>query len=319
MKKTTQLLTLVIFSFILSGCKKESKTDPVDEPIVSNPATPANTDNYSSLDDFYNQNGVKVQTFTFNPAEDAKFVTAQATTINIPHSTFQFGSGVVTLEFKEIYKKSDMLLSDMGTDMLNDTLLKSSGEFFIKALNNNLAVQPIPSMSVQIMLPFNEPVDNEMAAFVGQNDGSGGIGWQEDPNNDLFVNVSNYVFSLYTFSSPLDSGTWCNSDDPTYFLSFNQTVLTIQPEQTAFLCDVFLVFKNVNSMVHIDKHWLEDKYPYHYAPLGQECTVVAISVKDGKLYSSFTPITIGIYQTVKFKLTETTTDAFKTALKKLDN
>jgi hypothetical protein len=46
---------------------------------------------------------------------------------------------------------------------------------------------------------------------------------------------------------------------------------------------------------------------------------VVIAVKDKKLYSSFAPITISADQTVKFKVSETTTEKFKAELKKRDN
>ncbi|MGP8213998.1 MAG: hypothetical protein ACLQQ4_00400 [Bacteroidia bacterium] len=80
---------------------------------------------------------------------------------------------------------------------------------------------------------------------------------------------------------------------------------------------VFLVFKNINSMVHVYQG-TGYTFPYAYAPVGLQCTVVAVGIKGGKVYSSFTPITISANETVNFTLSETTTAQFKTQLKALN-
>ena len=124
---------------------------------------------------------------------------------------------------------------------------------------------------------------------------------------------------MYSFSSSNISGTWCNSDNSDYFSNYSQTNLTLHANDNPsdFNTDIFLVFKNVNSMVHVYKTTTTD-FIYNFAPKGLECTMVAVGVKNNKLYSSFIPITIGSNQTVNFSLSVTTTDDFKKALKALD-
>ena len=77
------------------------------------------------------------------------------------------------------------------------------------------------------------------------------------------------------------------------------------------------MFTNVNSLVHVYNGGGSD-FPYNYAPIGLQCTIMAIGAKDEKLYSSFTPITISAGQTVNFTLSETTDAAFKTQLNALN-
>jgi hypothetical protein len=315
MKTTFCLLVVFILAGIIS-CKKDKKEPAADSQSTPAPA-PTNTDNYSSLNDFYSKNGVKKQIFTINAASGGSFVTPQGTTIQVPAGCFA-GNSNVTIEFKDIYTKSDMLLSNMGTRMLSGAPLLSGGEFFIKAISNGTVVQITNSLSISIKQPKNPNDTTSMQAFTAAKDTSSNYGWWNDPNASVLNNTSNYVFSLYQFNPPLDSGTWSNSDSPLYFNSYPQTNLTIHPTQTGYLMDVFLVLKNVRTMVHIYKDYSTGNFPYGYAPLGHEATVVAIGVKDGKLYSSFTPITIGSNQTVNFTLSETTTDSFKAALKSLD-
>jgi len=101
-----------------------------------------------------------------------------------------------------------------------------------------------------------------------------------------------------------------------------QTTLSLRPTDNAdsFHTDVFLVFKTINSMVHVYRGYnlTFQEFPYNYAPVGLACTVVAIGIKNGVLYSSFTPITISNNQIVNFTLSSTTTDAFIAQLKSLN-
>ena len=70
-------------------------------------------------------------------------------------------------------------------------------------------------------------------------------------------------------------------------------------------------------MIHVYENGGD--YPYNYAPVGLNATVVAVGMKDGKLYSSFTDITIAANQTVNLGLTETNETSFKSSLTALNN
>lgn len=310
MKKT--FFILMVFTVVgFIACKKKDPS-PTTEPA---PAS-VNTDTYTSLKDFYFKNGVKKQTFLFNANNGGSFITAQGTTLQIPSGCFS-GNGIVSLEFSDIYKKSDMLLSNMGTRMFGGAPLLSGGEFFIRARVNGLPAQITNSMAISILQPKNPNDTMGMQAFVAVNDTAANFNfsWVNSPDN-VQTNATNYVFSLYQFKAPVDSGSWCNSDNPGYFSAYPQTVLTMHPSQTGYQADVFLVFKNIKSMVHV--YDSSGDFPYFYAPVGLQCTIVALGLKDGKLQSSFIPITISNNQTVNFTLAETTTEAFKASLKALD-
>src|SRR5262249_27657400 len=143
-------------------------------------------------------------------------------------------------------------------------------------------------------------------------------GWVPTPDT-LLWSSTDYIFSLYRFSSPEDSGTWCNSDNPTYFSTYPNSVLTVHNTDADIDVDVFLIFTGVNSMVHVYKDYLNPQnFPYDYAPVGLPCTVVCVGVRNNKLYSSFTPITTSANQTVNFTMTEMTDDEFKTHLNSLN-
>jgi hypothetical protein len=308
----TNLLTFiaVMTAFYVISCTKERTMG-------------SNVDNYQSTSDFYNKNGVALQNYSVDAAMGGAFTTPQGTVISIPPNAFTDPSGniitgKVDIEFKDIYKKSDMLLSFMPTDSYGWPL-KSAGEFFIRAKSNNTPVKIAPQQKIQVNQPLNNnQVDSGMGMMPFFRQDS--VGWRMDSaNTSLEFSASSYIFSLYQFSSPLDSGTWCNSDNPYYFGRYTTTSLTIHENDAiqTYGTDVFLLFKNVNSMVHVYRDGTD--FPYQFAPLGLDCTIVAVGVKDKKLYSAFIPITIGNNQTVKFSLNQTTTDDFKAQLNLLND
>lgn len=312
MKKLILSIVLTT-SLAIYSCKKESS--PESEPVK-----PVNTDNYLSAADFYLKNGVPLQTFTINGSTGGSFISTQGTTVNIPANAFANGGEIMTVEFKDIYKKSDMLFSNMPTQTIYNLPLKSAGEFFLKVSNSsNIPVALAPAKAITVLQPFIDPMDKDMNGFVMLKDTflGGNGGWSSNPSYTLIANAASYVFSFYSFGYPLSNGTWCNSDNSSYFGSFTQTTLTIQPNQSGQYTDIFLVFKNISSMVHVYK-WGGSDFVYTFAPVGLECTIVALDVRDGKLFSAFTPITISPNLKIKFDLKETTTEIFKAAVKALD-
>ncbi|MEO5572558.1 MAG: hypothetical protein ABIT08_06680 [Bacteroidia bacterium] len=319
--KTTRLILFVCIISCIS-CSKDKTYN----------AGNGTGDHYVSLLDFYDYNGVKSRFFTINASSGGNFTTQQGTVVTIPAYAFINNTGDsvygnVTIEFKDIYKKSDMLLSDKNTAQYGyGSPIKSAGEFYIRASVNN---QPVlmnyfGSKVIRVTQPaLLAEMDPAMEAFIGVQGVDDPLLWRNDsvpgsvtPDSTL----PGYIFTLYQFS-PIqsDSGTWCNSDNQIYFAAYPQVILTMhQTNVEDYNTDVFLVFKTVKSIVHVYKDNASGNYPYNYAPDGLECTVVAIGEKDGKIYSSFTPITIINNLTVNFTMASTTTPDFKAALEALN-
>ena len=320
MKNLIKLICIVAIVAIVS-CKKKDTT-PVSTPTP----TPTVTDNYSSIADFFSKNNIAMQTYSISATTGGSFTTPQGTVVTIPPNAFLTQSftgvsGNVTIQFKDLYKKSDMFLSNMPPMLSYGAPLKSGGEFFIKVIQNNAALILNTGASITVAQPaaLTGGLDtlNIQQPFIVQQDtfGTGWAAWQAD---SVFYTTSDYIFGLYNFNSPIDSGSWCNSDNSSYFSAYPQTTLTLHPNDSlsVYQTTSFLMFSNLSSMVHVYDNGTN--FPYYYAPQGLQCTLVAIGVKGGKLYSSFVPITISANQTVNFSLSETTTDAFKTALKALN-
>jgi len=320
--KTQSLVLAVGFILFLTACKKEDNE--------KNGASGQSME-YSSLADFYSRNGAMLQTYAVDASTGGSFTTPQGTLVTIPPQAFRTMSngmvtGSVTVQFKDIYKTSDMLLSDKPTNLITGAPLKSGGEFFIKAIQNNEPLKLESSTGILIDQPVantagNDSADFGMRPFLGNQaiDSSGDaiFGWKQCFGCSVTTQAASYLYSLYQFSTPEDSGTWCNSDDPTFFGAYTQTTLTIHPSNVDDTLEVFLIFQGLNSMIHV-YNFSNFDFVYQFAPLGLSCTIVGISVKNGKLHSCFTPITITNNSTVDITVSETTTEAFRETLRALD-
>ncbi len=312
---------ILIFSILgIISCKKDPSMPLHDS------STTVISENYSSINDFFSKNSVAMQTYNIDGSLGGSFISPQGTTVSVPANAFitQTGSpvtGNVTIQFKDIYAKSDMLLSDMPTTTYWGIPLKSGGEFFIKATSNNSAIILASGKKINVIQPaaLTGGLDtlNQQQAF-NAND-TIPRNWIQNYNDSVHTTAEDYIFSLYQFNSPADSGSWCNSDNASYFSKYTQTILKLIPNDNVnvYYTQVFLVFKKISSMVHVYYDYTSS-FPYNYAPVGLQCTIVAVGVKNGTLYSSFVPITISANQTINFTLSATTTSAFISQLKALN-
>lgn len=327
MKTLTRLSAIASLLFFVA-CKKEPTAPGASSPLVQQ-----DTHQYSSMGDFYAHNEVPAQSYTVDAAFGGSFTSPQGTVVTIPANAFVTltGSqvqGPVVIQFKDIYKKSDMLLSCMDTKYeWYNTPLVSGGEFFIKAVSGNTVINLSPGQTINVNQPASlTQVNNlKMDGFILQPD-SFGTAWQQTQTpavqtvGDSLYNLVSYIFGLSYFSNPLNSGTWYNSDNASFFSAYNLVALNLQgnDDPDVYGTDVFLIFQGFNSLIHVYRKWNTPDFPYYYSPQGFQCTVVAIGVKNGKLYSAFVPVTINAAETVKFSLTETTTNDFKAQLKALN-
>jgi hypothetical protein len=323
-KKIKVVLLTGIVSVTFTQCKKNKDETPTVISTVG-----VTTPSYSSPSDFFTKNGVQLQTYTINGTTGGTFTSPQGTVVTIPANAFVTSGaapikGNVKIEFKDIYKMSDMLLSNMSTQTATGPL-KSAGEFFIKAIVNDTAVLLANGKKIQVEQPFNgQQKDSAMRPFVlrvgNLVGGKENPAWANNQMDGLTPSITSYVYSLYQFGNPASSGTWCNSDNSNYFSGYPQTSLTIHPTDSTIapFSNIFLVFTGVNSMVHVYQGYGSFNFPYLYAPVGLQCTVVTLTINNNKVYSSFTPITISVNQTVNVSVTETTTEAFKTKLNTLN-
>ncbi len=276
---------------------------------------------YNSLAEFHKKYESKPITISFDESVGATYTTAQGTIISIPPNAFdhQDGSsvsGTVQIEFKDIYTKSEMVLSDKSTMLAGGQPLNSAGEFFIRPTQNNVALKINDSASISITLPAPNGVDTAMTTFTGT-DSSGIFGFNYDASAyQLFYTASSYIFTIFDLSVPYDSGTWSNCDNPNPFGIDPQTNLTLHCNTDNIeQAEMYLVFTNQTTGIHV--YGLTD-FQYPFAPLGYDCTIVVLALKDGDIYSAFIPITITTNLSMNFEVAKTTDQQFKDALDALN-
>ncbi len=187
----------------MAGCKKNEAPQPQTQTVV-NKSVP-NNDNYSSLADFFAKNGPQMQTYTINGATGGSFTTPQGTVVTIPANAFynnlwQIVTGPVTITFKDIYKKSDMLLSNITTVTTNETPLVSGGEFYIQATAAGSPLQLANQLT--ITQPLNgAPPDPNMMPYIKAPDTLphplDTAGWSQELANDVVsADINSHIFTL---------------------------------------------------------------------------------------------------------------------------
>ncbi|HNW99641.1 MAG TPA: hypothetical protein PKK00_14640 [Bacteroidales bacterium] len=318
-RKIATIIIIVLIGITSYTCKKDT--------LDINDTNDVNTDvSYSNVQDFFNHNGVQSEYFTFNNAVGGTFTSVKGSQIIITPNTFvhvgdSAVTGNVTLEFKDVYNKSDMVLTDISTENYAYQVMSSAGMFFIRVKQNSETLDIAPGKKINVIQPSNTlEVDSAMAPFVAGQDSFANV-WFPSANDTIAYTASGYIYSMYNFSNPIDSGTWCNSDNPSYFANYTQTTFTAEPtdDPTQYGTQVFLLFTDINGMVHVYMNYTTTyNFPYYYAPLGANCTLIAIGVKDEKLYYAKKDITITQNMTTTFSLTETTTNDFINLLKTLN-
>src|ERR1700753_1562403 len=98
MKKISLSFVSLAFILLLNSCKKELSQES----------------SYSSVKDFLSQTALPIKTYSINASTGGSFTTSQGTVVTIPANNFIYQSGkpvtgTVSVEFNDIYKKSDML------------------------------------------------------------------------------------------------------------------------------------------------------------------------------------------------------------------
>src|SRR6185295_8448811 len=119
------IATAGILLAALASCKRDALESITEQQ----------TGQYSSMQDFYNQNGVQSQTFTINPDVDTIITGSQGTKIYLEHNSLydETGNpppGNVTVTLKEIYDIKNMILSHVSTTS-GGSILRSGGMFYL--------------------------------------------------------------------------------------------------------------------------------------------------------------------------------------------
>lgn len=314
--KTTHFLLAFVSAACLTftSCKKNNEENPA-------PAT--------TIKDFFAKTEIKSQTFTINTDNSQYSITGnQGTKVTFPANAFVTSNGTpvkgdVSIELKEIYDKSDMVLSDRPT-MSNGRILISGGELFIGATANGQELRLDENTNILIELAPTTTVDTTMGLFTGTETDSifnwtqvdidttatrdDSLWYVSDPG--YYYDPSHYVFAISTLG-------WINCDK---FIGSASTYMhvTCTGEPTPSATKVYLIFKNLNGVAQLNYEWGAHKYYSVMAPIGEQATIVAFGIKDNKEYFATKDITVSNDLNVSLDLAPSSSEEIQTALQNLN-
>jgi hypothetical protein len=122
-----------------------------------------------TIKDLYALLEQKKQVFCINPKGDTVIRLKQGTIVSFPEYPFgKLAVPCVELRFKEVYKKSDILLENLST-VSNGRLLESAGMVYIEAAVNNQLISLAPGKEVLVMIP-TDTLRDDMQGFNGERD-----------------------------------------------------------------------------------------------------------------------------------------------------
>ena len=243
----------------------------------------------------------ELQSFSVNTS-NGLVTTASGTKVRFPANGFitddgTTASGNVSIRIKEIYTPADMIMANMPTTS-NGRLLESGGEFQIVASQNNKSLKLAPGTFIQIDFPTAGRDMNGMQVFNGVPDADENIDWVLNSNPGNFVVPDSLLFSGAKLFA--DNINWINCDK---FINDPTVEYTVYPGNapSGDSTNVFVHLTGRNSVVKMN--WTRGlDYFNSNTLLPVPSSIIGISVKNGKLHASITPVTIvnGMSTTLNF-------------------
>ncbi len=328
MKNITKIVTaLAIVAIALQSCKEKKNEIPT-------PAT-TSTSTSNSTADFIKRNSTASQNFKVNVSHSDTTITGQKGTIlKIPKNAFvtlngQPVSGEVNIEIKEIFSKSEMILSSIPT-ISNGKLLESGGEIYINAttaVGEPLRIDSFRTPTIQV--PNNNAPKAGMTLFAGEQNGDN-FNWKPVPVDSVIYTITpndtlsmiyhpftsfgpvngHYVFTLKNFG-------WTNCDR--FWNASNLTTINIDCQKFNSSANVYVVFKKLNCAIQLHQNtnglYGSDWEGLTNMPIGEEITLIAICVQDNKSYYTITDTVITQNLSLTLSLNESTESEMVNAIK----
>jgi hypothetical protein len=183
--------------------------------------------------------------FTISPNSDTTIFGEQGTRLFIEKETFQFLDGTVvkdsiTINLKEFYKKSDIILADLST-VSNEKILESGGMINITATSKGQQLEIKSSKRIVAHFPKLKDTNKEMNLFYSDKTAtdSSVTNWNIDTvslvKNTIKLSSWGYVWADYDDSTEfkyipkkfVDTGYYWNPID-LYINAFNFSTSTIK-------------------------------------------------------------------------------------------
>ncbi|MFN4247589.1 MAG: hypothetical protein ACK4EY_07685 [Flavipsychrobacter sp.] len=271
MKKHSLIVAFAAIAIIFaSACKKNNNgTDTANTPPSAEAYAKLLNDGFKSL----------LQTATFDASNNAyTYTSPKGTKVTIDGTCLRKNgaavTGQVTLEFLEVYKRTDMLIANVHTVggpakyTGDDVLLQSGGIFYLCIKQDGIVLTT--TCKVQIVASLMNSDKNFVPNAVGF-DGiitADGLRWQLAGRWDV---TSDHRNGVYKFMVP-----GCGWFNIASFYNFGTPLTSIAayvPTNYSNVSDVYVLPKSLPRSLGI---------AYGKWPIGVECYFVFVTEKDGK-------------------------------------
>ncbi|MCU0429495.1 MAG: hypothetical protein MUF42_05935 [Cytophagaceae bacterium] len=314
---------IVLGILALSSCDPNVKKDEIKKDVQNQ--------SINAVEKFFDNRKEAPQKFSVNPESYITVTANKGTIISIPANVFEYANGSpvednVTLDVKEIFEESGMILSGVTTQS-NGQILVSGGELFISATANGQEVFLDENATISIQVPIEGSPDSNMGLFVDNQDSSG-VNWTL-ADTSIAVRSDTLRQNFYYSFSVSNLG-WINCD---YFYNRSNTYLTVNMPsldalagKTVKYANCFAVYKDFLSVtdVYAQGTCQATTCPTHsfrgLAGLNEPVYLITIADIGGKLHYSKKEITITANLTINLQpsdLVEVSEEQLNTILESL--
>lgn len=279
-----------------------------------------------------NYNGLFKQLFKFNQNNEIKIVGKEGTKLVFNAGSFvdslgNLITGEIEFTLYEVYRKSDMLISNLQT-VSNNNLLETSGMFSINAFSKGKKAYLKSGVDYQIEIPSKNH-DKKVMVFYGDTL-KGNINWIQDTlKNEPQIIINDLNYRLYQKGGNysldyLDSNTnkiynqfkasklgWINCDR---FVNVkNKTNLKVSVKESSI--NLFLVFSGINSIMNAN---FIDRTMFSNLPIGYQVSLIGLLQTNEGYFFGKKYITIEKDMEVNLTIDKYTEKEFDSFMEKLN-
>ncbi len=320
MKK--QLLLAMLFTcsaLYIASCKKDKDN------------TPTPTTSLNNASDFVQKHGVQKETFNFNTSELPKtFTLSEGTQVTFQPGSFTVNgvavTGDLTLEARDIRKRSDAIFTGTNTNHISGRPLVSDGFFYLDVKSNGTSVDQITAVNYNVKMPttregewtvlWDGDVNVAETAQMGWEENAAGtdsvkgqsgffnfddrgLGWV---NCDIYFNP-NAQLTTITVGVPNNPGNMA-----TFMGNSGHTFVLFCPEDQNVVVQLYSS-AGTNMVKSYD----------NTMPVGTSGRLIAFSIKDGKYWFAKQDVTITANMNTSLTLAESTEAAIESEIEALDS
>lgn len=299
--------TLTIAVASLTSCSSNDDNAILDPQSVNVP----------SAQDFANIRSQALsditQNFQFNADDGMIFLTSnKGVAISIDANCLTKNgnpvSGMVDLEYVEVFEKGNMLTTNKTTMGIksngNKALIITGGEFFLEATQNGDVLDTGCAMQLEVPTALTGGPDPDMTLWTGNIDSNGDLIWDPQTLNGhgVFVSGSNYSAFLQNFG-------WTNIDK---FYLDPRPKTTIHAQAPADYnynnSAIYLAYANEDFGLAILTEFENGVFSEYYGelPIGLDYHLIFTTEVDGEWRYAVKSATLAEDQIITFSIEETT-------------